>query len=246
MAVVIAGGSQGIGRLLATTLPLDDESLILGYLRNREAAEETLSALEKLGRRTKIVQADVGTGEGAAVLANAAAETGESISRLIHSVVHVDTSSLLDAPDEVVLRTLSVNGLSLLWLIRAARPHMARGSTVLFITSEGAERVHPKYGLVGPPKALGNAYVRQLGVELAPEDIRVNAIAPGLYQSQALLDYLGSGLEKVMERAVRKNPAGRLVTAEEIVSTSDYLLSSRSSGVTGQVIYVQTGRDLLV
>ncbi len=155
------------------------------------------------------------------------------------------TGPLLSLTEAELTGALAVNGTSLLWLVRALRPLLRPGSTVLYLTSRGGRSVVPGYGSVGPAKALGEALVRYLAVELAPEGIRVNALAPGTQDTAALRQVFGDRTDEVIAATAARSPSGRLVTPADYTATARYLASAEAGMVTGQVLFVHGGADLL-
>ena len=163
----------------------------------------------------------------------------------MHSSVTVTAGSLLELDEDVLARALAVNATSLLWLVRAARPLLHAGSSVLYLTSRGGRSVVPGYATVGPAKSYAEGLVRYLAVELAGAGIRVNALAPGTQDTQALRDVFGERTDEVVAAARAKNPSGRLVAPADYVATARFLASPEAAMVTGQSLFVYGGADLL-
>jgi NAD(P)-dependent dehydrogenase (short-subunit alcohol dehydrogenase family) len=245
VTVVVAGGTRGIGLELAAALPEPGEGVVIGYASDDGAAQLACERLEALGLRPVAVKADMGTPAGSRALIDAAAQFGPTIRVLVHSSVRVVTGPLMELSDEDLAHTLAVNATSLLWLTRAARPYLERGSTVLFLTSRGGRTVVGGYGSVGPAKSYAEGLVRYLAVELAPFGIRVNALAPSTQDTQALREVFGDRTDEVIAAARAKNPSGRLVEPADYCATARYLVSPGAAMVTGQAIFVYGGADLL-
>jgi len=243
MAIVVAGGTRGIGLELAEALSDPGELVVLGYGSDEEAAQQAEARLTAAGRNAVLVRADMGTADGAAALA--AALGSEHVRVAVHCSVRVVPGRLLELSDDDLAHTLAVNGTSLLWLARAMVPHMDRGSSFLYLTSRGSTAVVDGYGTVGPPKAYAEALVRYLAVELAPQGIRVNALAPGTQDTQALRAVFGDRTDEIIAAQRAKNPSGRLVTPEDYCGVARNLVAPESSMVTGQTIFVYGGANLL-
>jgi NAD(P)-dependent dehydrogenase (short-subunit alcohol dehydrogenase family) len=245
MSVVVAGGSKGIGLELAHAVSEPGENVVIGYGSDDAAAELARVRLEAAGRLVSIVRADTGTQEGVKELIAAAAALAEPIRVLIHSTVRVVTGPLMELSDEDLAHTLAVNATSLLWLTRAARPLLERGSSVLYLTSRGVRTYVAGYGTVGPAKSYADGLIRYLAVELAPFGIRVNGLAPSTQDTDALRVVFGDRTDEVIAAAKAKNPSGRLVEAEDYCATARFLVSRDASMITGQSLFVYGGADLL-
>lgn len=244
MTVVVAGGTRGIGLELAEGLSEPGEHVFVGYASDHASAASACERLTTAGRVPTAVHADLSTAQGARTLVEQASQNGP-VRVLVHSSVTVIPGSLLEISDEDLSRTLAVNATSLLWLVRAARPFLGRGSSVLYLTSRGGRHVVSGYGTVGPAKSYAEGLVRYLAVELAGAGIRVNALAPGTQDTQALRDVFGDQTDEVMRAARAKNPTGRLVEPADYVAVARFLSSPESAMVTGQSLFVYGGADLL-
>lgn len=245
MSIVVAGGTKGIGLELAEALSEPGQNVVIGYGSDDRAAQAAQARLEERGRVVTTVKADMGSPDGARTLAAAAAALGEPIRVLVHSSVRVVPGSLMDLSDEDLAHTLAVNATSLLWLTRAARPNLERGSTVLYLTSRGVRTYVAGYGTVGPAKSYADGLIRYLAVELAPHGIRVNGLAPSTQDTEALRAVFGDRTDAVIAAAREKNPSGRLVETADYCAAARFLTSDGAAMVTGQTLFVYGGADLL-
>ncbi|MBI3609455.1 MAG: enoyl-ACP reductase [Nitrospirae bacterium] len=137
-----------------------------------------------------------------------------------------------------------VSAYSLTVLARHAAPLMeSRPGSILTLTYYGAEKVIPRYNVMGVAKAALEASVRYLAADLGPKGIRVNAISAGPIRTLASAGI--SGFLEMLHHVETKAPLRRGVTAEEVAGTALYLASDLSSGVTGEVIYVDAGYNIM-
>jgi enoyl-[acyl-carrier protein] reductase III len=136
--------------------------------------------------------------------------------------------------------TLNANARALLALARATAPSMGGGSSIVAISSLGAQRVLANYVLVGTSKAALEAVVRYLAVELAPR-VRVNAVSGGVVETEALAHFPN---REEMLRSVERTPAGRLVEPEDIAGAVSFLCSGDAAMVCGQTLVVDGGFSL--
>ncbi|MBA3346940.1 MAG: SDR family oxidoreductase, partial [Actinobacteria bacterium] len=138
--------------------------------------------------------------------------------------------------------TLTANTRALLALTRVTAPQMLPGASIVGISSLGAQRVLENYTLVGTSKAALEALVRYLAVELAAHGIRVNAVSAGVVDTGALEHF--PNREAMLEMGAR-NPAGRLVTPEDVAAAVAFLCSSEAMMIRGQTVVVDGGYSLL-
>ena len=120
------------------------------------------------------------------------------------------------------------------------------GGTIVAISSPGSHRVLPDYVAVGASKAALEALTRYLAIELAPKNIIVNAVAPGIVLTDALQHFAALGDPEVIPRAVANTPAGRLVQPEDVAEVVAFLCSPAAAMIRGQVIVVDGGYTLIV
>ncbi len=116
------------------------------------------------------------------------------------------------------------------------------GGSIVSITSAGSVRVLPDYVVVGASKAALESLTRYLAVELAPKNIRVNAVSPGLVETDALKHFDSMNKEVgLVDKAIANTPAGRLVTPEDVAEAVGFLCSPAASMIRGQVLVVDGG-----
>jgi len=243
MTTIVTGGTKGIGLAIADRLARSGRPIVLGYASDEAAAGAAVARLKAKGANACAVRADVGTIAGAAALIDAAAAFGEGIDALIHSAAMIYPTTLLEADLERFTQAVHTNGLSLLYLVQKASPLLEFGASIVFITSAGARAPQPRYAALGVGKALAEALVKYLVMELAPRGIRINAVAPGLVETTSVATMLGSeeAAQRLFERAARANPSGRLTRDGDYASLVEYLVSPAAEFVQGQVIHANGG-----
>ena len=166
---------------------------------------------------------------------------------LIHSIAFAPREALggeyLNTSREAFLTALEISAYSLPQLARAAAPLMTEGGSIVSMSYYGAEKVVAGYNVMGVAKAALEASTRYLAKDLGPRNIRINAISAGPIQTlsaRGVADFT-SMLKHHAERA----PLGRNVEAREVGNTAVFLCSSMASGITGEVIYVDCGYNII-
>ena len=166
---------------------------------------------------------------------------------LVHSVAYAPAEELkgefVNTSREGFRIAHDVSVYSLIAVSRAAAPLMTEGGGIVTLTYYGAEKVVPKYNVMGVAKAALEATVRYLANDLGPKGIRVNAISAGPIKTLAArgISQLGEMLKSHAERA----PLKRNVDAGEVGATAAFLLSQAGSGITGETLYVDCGYNIM-
>jgi enoyl-[acyl-carrier protein] reductase III len=142
---------------------------------------------------------------------------------------------------------MNINARSMLFSAQRAVPLMEKrgGGYIVSISSPGSMRVLPEYVAVGASKAALEALTRYLAVELADRNIIVNAVSPGVADTEALRHFDATQEGKEIQSVIDKTPAGRLVTPEDIARVVAFLCSPAASMIRGQVILIDGGYTLL-
>jgi enoyl-[acyl-carrier protein] reductase III len=142
--------------------------------------------------------------------------------------------------------TLDINARSILRCAQRAIPLMeAQGwGRIVAITSFGSTRVFSEYGVIGISKAAGEALVRYLAVELAPKGIVVNAVSPGIVETDALR-FFPIDVQKTLAQAAARTPARRVTTPEDVARVVAFLCSEDAAMIIGQTIVVDGGWSIL-
>jgi enoyl-[acyl-carrier protein] reductase III len=238
VTVFVSGGSRGIGRAVALRFARDGARRVaIGYLRNDRAAEETAEALRAAGAEPVLVRGNIVSER---VLDEVAALGPLDV--LVHNAATGVIRPALETDDRHWDWTMNANARALLSLARVAAPAMPAGSSIVAISSLGAQRVLENYVLVGTSKAALESLVRYLGVELAPRGIRVNAVSGGVVDTGALEHFPNREEMLGMGEA---NPVGRLVSPEDVAGAVAFLAGPDAEMVRGQTVVVDGGFSLL-
>jgi enoyl-[acyl-carrier protein] reductase III len=246
--VLVTGSGRGIGRAIAIAFAREGANIIINYVHNQQPADETAAIVRSLGGQALVVRANVGREDTLDRLFTAIKNTFGKLDIFISNAASGFNRPGLDQKSSGWEHTMNVNARAFLLGTQLAVPLMqaSGGGKIVAITSPGADRVLPDYISVGASKAALNALVRYFAVELAPKQIAVNAISPGIVETDALRHFSFMENEKVMENAIKQTPAGRLVLPEDVANATLFLCSPQAEMIRGQVIVVDGGYTLPV
>ncbi len=212
--------------------------------RLKENVEELASSF---GQTVPIYPCDVTREEEIqAVFENVRRDFGK-LHLILHSVAFAPKESLqrrfVATTREAFRIAMDVSVYSLVTIAHAALPLMTEGGSILTLSYHGAERVVPNYNVMGIAKAALEASVRYLAYDLGRHNIRVNAISAGPVNTLAARGI--AGFTGMLKHHAEVAPLQRNVTPKELGGTGLYLASDLSSGVTGEVIYVDCGYNIM-
>lgn len=246
--VLVTGSGRGIGHAIALHFAKNGADLVVNYFRNRASAEATVHAIQDLGRKTLLIKANVGNLEDLARLFHEVEQNFGALDIYIHNAASGYNRSVLEQKPKGWDWTMNINARALLFAAQHAAPLMESrgGGSIVSISSPGSGRVLPEYALVGASKAAIESLTRYLAVELAPKNISVNAVSPGMVATDALKHFDAMQQAGVIERTAAATPAGRLVTPQDVAEVVAFLCSPSAAMIRGQVITVDGGYMLPV
>ncbi len=248
-------------------------ALVMGIANNRSIAWGITQVLHKAGAnlaitylpderdrfRTKVaelvnplapqifVPCDVQNDEQIQGVADAIRDKWGRLDILIHCLAFSDKEGLngefSNIPRASFSQSLEISAYSLIRLCGATKDLMSAGGSVVTLTYLGSVRVIPGYNLMGTAKAALEANVRYLAADLGPQNIRVNAISAGPIRTLAS-SAIGGFVEKV-HHVEQVAPLRRSVTQTEVGNATAFLCSDLASGITGQILYVDCGYEIM-
>jgi len=244
---LVTGSGRGIGRAIALYFAQNGADVTVNYFRNRVPAEETAHEIEKLGRRALPVKADVGSISDLNLLFEKVVKEFGGLDIFIHNAASGYNRPVMEQKPKGWDWTMNINARSLLFGAQQAVPLMEKrgGGSIVSVSSAGSTRVLPDYVVVGASKAALEALTRYLAVELAPKNIVVNAVSPGVVETDALHNFASmGGQENILKKFIDMVPAGRLVQPEEVAQVVGFLCTPAAAMIRGQTIALDGGYTL--
>lgn len=244
MAILITGGSTGIGRGIALRFAARGDDVLINYHSDDAAAAEAAELIGEAGGTAHVIKADLATLDGVRQMMEEVARKTDRLDQIVHCAAKAVGGELLEADPADVEESVAVNAMALLHVVRESLPLLQRGSTVFFITSRGGRLVVPNYGAMGIPKALGDQIIRYLAVELAPRGIRANIISPGALETPALRSVFPDSYKERIAAANAANPSGRGVEFEDVATVVEAMSGPEFGMVQGQYVAIDGGMSL--
>ncbi|MWG33443.1 SDR family oxidoreductase [Halomarina oriensis] len=240
MAILITGGSKGIGRAIGKRFAEEGDDVFINYHSDDEAAQDAAEEVEAAGGHAFLVKGDVSTPEGAQDVVDEVAAEADQLDQLVHCAVDPLSSPILDVDPERFTEAVTLNGVGLLYMAQAAFPLLDEGSTIFFMSSRGSDTVVPAYAALGTSKAFGECLIRYLAKELAPHGIRANTVAAGPLDTEAIHSVLDNADER-LAAAAEANPSGRGLAFDDVTEAVYWIASPEAEMVQGQLLFVDGG-----
>lgn len=239
---LITGGSRGIGRAITLKLASEGADVIINYFRRTSQAELTAQEARSRGVNAFIIKANVGEPEKVASMFQDIETRFGKLDILISNAASGVARPAMELDAKSWEWTMDINARALLLCTQRAVKLMPNGGQVVSISSLGSRMALPVYAAVGVSKAALEALTRYLAVELAPKNVRVNCVAAGAVETEALKVYAND--KSLPFFMVQNTPAGRMVHPEDVANLVAFLCQDDSYMIRGQVITVDGGYSI--
>jgi enoyl-[acyl-carrier protein] reductase III len=241
--ILVTGGTRGIGQAISLRFARAGATVIANYLRDEKAAEHLKAIAAVEGLAITLCRADLTNERGLEQLDHSLQELGPNLSGLVHCAATGIHRPIEELTERHFDWTLNLNVRAFFKLIKLLIARFPKGSSIVAVSSWGAVRALPSYSLVGASKGALEALARHLAVELAPRGIRVNILTAGAVLTDAWKAMPNS--EARIAETIRRTPAGRLVTAEEVAYGAQFLCSDAAAGIIGHTLVIDGGTGIL-
>ena len=233
---IVTGGSRGIGRAIVETLTAAGMEVVFTYRENAAAAAEVASAFPK---RITAAAVDVRDAAQCAALVEKIADRTDRIDLLVNNAGVIRDQPLAAMEEEDVRAVLETNVIGVFNMTRAVAPYMIsrRSGKIINISSVSGEKGGRGQTNYAASKGAVNAFTRALAVELAPRGITVNAVAPGVIETEMSQEVRERASDQVLSRILLR----RIGKPEEVAHAVWFLSSKYADYITGQVLHVDGG-----
>jgi enoyl-[acyl-carrier protein] reductase I len=243
--VMGVANARSLGWAIAEKLVEAGAELAFSYQGERLKAD-----LEKLTQDmagTRLFQCDVTNEEELKSTFAVLKDAWGSLDFVVHSIAFAPRAAMdgryIDTTRDDWRTALEVSAYSLVSVAREAEPLLSEGGTLVTLTYFAAEKVVPKYNVMGIAKSALEASVRYLAYELGKKGVRINAVSAGPVRTVAARSI--PGFMKMYNKVGSIAPLGRNVTHEEVGNLGLFLLSPLSGGITGETVYVDAGFHIM-
>jgi 3-oxoacyl-[acyl-carrier protein] reductase len=238
---VVTGASKGIGAAIAKNLAAEGAAVVVNYASSKTGADKVVAEITSAGGKAVMVQADVAK---KANIDRLFAETKKAFGRLdilVNNAGIYEFSPLDGITEEHFHKQFNLNVLGLILVSQAAaRLFDSAGGSIVNISSVVSTLAFPNASVYSGTKGAVDAITRALATELGPRKIRVNAIRPGMVETEGTH---AAGIEEsaMQKQVLAQTPLGRLGKPDDIAGTAVFLASADSSWITGETFVIAGG-----
>ena len=238
---LVTGSSRGIGRACAVELARRGARVAVHYNQDRDGAEKLAAELGGDGK-APVLQADVADPAQIEKMFDSVKEAFGGLDILVNNAGQIAVTPGLDVKEDEWRQMLDVNARSALLCSQRAAPLMTGGGAIVNLSTELTERVLPGCLSYSIAKTAVEVVTRHLAVELGPQGIVVNAVAPGLTETDMGRPFLE--MEGVRDGVLQRTPAGRIGQPEDIAKIVAFLVSPDAFWLRGQTLVANGGGTL--
>ncbi|MDR6816538.1 3-oxoacyl-[acyl-carrier protein] reductase [Neorhizobium sp. 2083] len=237
---VVTGASKGIGAAIAKALAAEGAAVVVNYASSQAGADAVVQAITAAGGRAIAVQGDVSKAEQARGLIDAAVNEFGHLDVLVNNSGIYAFGAIEEIDEEHYRRMFDVNVLGVLFATQAAVKHFGDGGSVINISSVVTSLAPPASSVYTGTKGAVDAITSVLANELGPRKIRVNAILPGMVETEGThtAGFIGSDFER---EAVTQTPLGRIGQPDDIAKIAVFLASDDAGWITGERLTASGG-----
>lgn len=238
---IVTGGSKGIGAAIAKGLAAEEAAVVVNYVSSQEDADRVVAEIISKGGKAIAVKADVTRVADVQQLFTAANKAFGTVNILVNNAGVYAFGPLAVITTEEYRRQFDTNVLSVILATQAfEQQYQSGGASVINIATAGISMNSPMTSLYAATKSAVASITTTLSKELAPKQIRVNAIAPGIVETEGLhaMGVMGTEMET---HFVAQTPLGRMGQPADIAAVAVFLATEDARWITGDVLFVSGG-----
>lgn len=238
---VVTGASKGIGASIATHLAAAGATVVVNYASSQAGADKVVAEITKQGGRAIAVQADLSKPEDVKRLFAETKKAYDKLDILVNNAGIYEFAPLEAITPDHFYKLFNVNVLGLLLATQeAAKLFGSSGGSIVNISSVVASSAPPTVSVYSATKAAVNAITKSLAQELGPRKIRVNAVNPGMIDTEG---FRAAGIDESDFRKIteQQTPLGRIGKPDDIAPAVVFLASDDSAWTTGETLYISGG-----
>jgi 3-oxoacyl-[acyl-carrier protein] reductase len=237
---LVTGASKGIGAGIATALAAEGAAVVVNYASSKDGADAVVAAITGAGGRASAVHGDVAKEADAQALVDAAVGEFGRLDIVVNNAGIYAFSAIEEVTADEYRRQFDINVLGVLLVTKAAVPHLKEGASVINISSNITSILMPQSAIYAGSKAAVDAITGVLAKELGPRGIRVNAIQPGMTDTEGTA-VLGIADSEGGKQIAAQTPLGRRGRPEDIASVAVFLASDAAGWLTGEHLNASGG-----
>lgn len=238
---IVTGSSKGLGRAILLRLASRGASVVVNYSRDKAAAEEVVTAAEKVGAKAILVQADVSrVDEIERLFAEALTAFGKVDIVVANAGIEKVNLPVVDVTEEDFDLLFRVNTKGPYFVMQAAARHIRDGGRIINIASSSTARPQPGLGLYGTSKTAPKYLVRVLALELGARQITVNSLVPGPIDGSGIFTNVSDD-DPYKKSLIDTIPIGRMASADDVADFVEFLASEQALFLTGEEILMNGG-----
>jgi 3-oxoacyl-[acyl-carrier protein] reductase len=238
---IVTGASKGIGAMIAKHLAAEGAAVVVNYASSKQGAERVVADIERTGGKAIVVQANMAKKPEIERLFAEAKKAFGRVDILVNNAGIYEFSPLEGITAEHFHKHFDLNVLGLIFASQEAIKHFgSAGGSIINISSVASTAAPPNTSVYSATKAAVDAITKSLAKELGPRKIRVNAINPGMVETEGVhaAGIMESDFRKEVES---KTPLGRIGQSEDIAPAVVFLASEESAWITGETMRVSGG-----
>lgn len=238
---VVTGASKGIGAAIATALASEGAAVVVNYSSSKSGADKVVAEITGNGGKAIAVQADLAKSADIQSLFAEAKKSFGRIDILVNNAGIYEFSPLENLTEEHFHKQFNLNVLGLLLATRAAGQHFdSAGGSIINISSVVSTLGFPNASVYSGTKGAVDSITRSLAKELGPRGIRINAINPGMVETEGTHS-AGIAESEMRKQVEAQTPLGRIGRPQDIAGAAVFLASSDSSWITGETFVISGG-----